>query len=132
MTADAYADRLAAVAVELVQRVRDDDPQDNGRWLAGELPDPADQFALCFVLAAAVPDERPWAHLTAWARLPRGGRTLGPNELAPCGTRAAYRRHLAHGEDPCDDCKDGNRVEERERGRARRAVDNAVDESEAA
>lgn len=25
--------------------------------------------------------------------------------LSPCGTEAAYRRHLRHGEEPCDDCK---------------------------
>ena len=26
-------------------------------------------------------------------------------ELRPCGTYAAYRRHLAQGEEPCEDCK---------------------------
>jgi len=25
--------------------------------------------------------------------------------LKPCGTSAAYRRHLRHGERPCDSCK---------------------------
>lgn len=30
---DEYADRIASVALELVQRVRDDDPEDYGRWL---------------------------------------------------------------------------------------------------
>jgi hypothetical protein len=28
-----------------------------------------------------------------------------PRTLSPCGTEAAYRRHLRHGEEPCDDCK---------------------------
>jgi hypothetical protein len=97
------ADRLAAVAVELAVRVRDDDPEANGRWLAAQLPDPADWFRLTFVLAAAVPDDRPWATLTAWT-----GRPLKSAEwsgLKPCGTRAAYRRHRRHGETPCQPCR---------------------------
>jgi len=28
----------------------------------------------------------------------------GPAPTAPCGTAAAYRRHLRHGEPPCDAC----------------------------
>lgn len=27
-----------------------------------------------------------------------------PRELQPCGTPAAYRRHLRHGEPPCKPC----------------------------
>jgi len=27
-------------------------------------------------------------------------------ELKPCGTSAAYRRHLRHGETPCDACRE--------------------------
>lgn len=68
MSIDDYADRLAEVAAELVVRVRDDNPQANARWLAAVLPDPADRDALLYVLAAAVPDDRPWLHLTAWTR----------------------------------------------------------------
>jgi hypothetical protein len=26
--------------------------------------------------------------------------------LKPCGTPAAYRRHLRHGEKPCDECRE--------------------------
>jgi hypothetical protein len=48
-------ERLAAVAAELVVRVRDDDPETNAAWLVGQLPDPADRFRLHFVLAALVP-----------------------------------------------------------------------------
>ena len=59
-------DRLAEVAAMLAARVRDDGPEDNAVWLTGALPDPADWFRLCFVLAAAVPDDRTWAELTAW------------------------------------------------------------------
>lgn len=28
--------------------------------------------------------------------------------LKPCGTMAAYRRHLRRGEDPCDECREAN------------------------
>ena len=28
----------------------------------------------------------------------------------PCGTPAAYKRHLRHGETPCDDCRQAERV----------------------
>ncbi|WP_243715731.1 hypothetical protein [Micromonospora sp. KC207] len=69
MTAtDEYAGRLAEVAAELVVRVRDDDPEANLRWLTATLPTNRERLDLLFVLAAAVPDDRPWLHLTAWAR----------------------------------------------------------------
>jgi hypothetical protein len=70
---DDYADRIAAVAVELVQRVRDDDPEDYGRWLRLTVA-PEDMPALAVVLACAVPLDKPWGHLTAWARMPRSPR----------------------------------------------------------
>jgi hypothetical protein len=63
-----HVDRLAAIAVQLVERVRDDNPQANLRWLLAQLPDENDRLQLAFVLAAAVPTDRPWSHLTAWAR----------------------------------------------------------------
>jgi len=59
-------DRLAEVAAQLSARVREDDPEANGRWLASVLPDSADWFRLAFVLAAAVPVDRTWTELTAW------------------------------------------------------------------
>ncbi|HEV2346424.1 MAG TPA: hypothetical protein VGS97_20160 [Actinocrinis sp.] len=31
-----------------------------------------------------------------------------PRELIPCPSEAAYRRHLAHGEEPCPECRAGN------------------------
>ncbi len=31
-----------------------------------------------------------------------------PRTLAPCGTTAAYARHLRHGETPCDACRKAN------------------------
>ena len=33
-----------------------------------------------------------------------------PRKLAPCGTRAAYRRHHYRGETPCQPCKDAERA----------------------
>ncbi|EEP73527.1 hypothetical protein MCAG_03854 [Micromonospora sp. ATCC 39149] len=69
MTAtDEYAEHLAEVAADLVVRVRDDDPEANLRWLTATLPTERERLDLLFVLAAAVPDDRPWLHLTAWAR----------------------------------------------------------------
>jgi hypothetical protein len=58
---------LESVAQQLACRVRDDDPVANQRWLHAMLPDPADREALLYVLAAAVPINRSWAALTAWA-----------------------------------------------------------------
>jgi hypothetical protein len=40
--------------------------------------------------------------------------------LAPCGTRAAYARHLFHGEEPCVPCLDANAADTREREARRR------------
>ena len=42
--------------------------------------------------------------------------------LQPCGTWAAYKRHLRKGEEPCDDCREAARVQQRERSAARRAA----------
>lgn len=108
------ADRLAAVAIELACRVRDEGPADNAAWLADRLPDPADWFRLAFVAAAAIPQDRSWHDLTAWAR--NLNDTPGPQpapepvverrNLQPCGTRAAYRRHRRRGETACQPCRD--------------------------
>lgn len=38
-----------------------------------------------------------------------------PRELKPCGTPAAYDRHLEHGETPCDDCRTANTRRKRDR-----------------
>lgn len=69
------ADELAAIAIELAERVRDVDAEANGRWLAAVLPDPGDWFRLAFVLAAAVPDDRSWRSLTAWSLVPLAARS---------------------------------------------------------
>lgn len=133
------ADELAAVAVQLAVRVRDDEPAANGAWLAEQLPDPADWFRIAFVLAAAVPDDRSWTSLTAWAFLRHGvepepydeGEVLRPapsaaprppRKLKPCGTSAAARRHQYHGEDLDEACVTAERVRDQERKRIARAA----------
>ena len=40
--------------------------------------------------------------------------------VAPCGTLAAYRRHLRHGEEPCPACRRANREAKRAQSDARR------------
>lgn len=69
------ADDLSRIAIELAGRVRDVDPEANGRWLAAVLPEPGDWFRLAFVLAAAIPDDRSWRQLTAWTLMPPVHRT---------------------------------------------------------
>lgn len=117
MISDEHADRLAEIAVELVHRVRDYGPEDNGRWLARKLPGAGDWFALAFVLACAVPDDRTWRSLTQWA-LPERLRRIPREGLKPCGTIAAARRHRYHSEDLDEACREA----ERERDRARAAL----------
>lgn len=116
MTPD-RVDELAQIATELALRVRDDSAESNGRWLAAALPDPADWWALCFVLAAAVPDDRSWRHLTAWTAI---GPEAAPlvRQLRPHGTPAAAERHRYHGEDLCDTCRESERKRDRERKKA--------------
>lgn len=116
MSLDDYADRLAEVAAELAVRVRDDDPNANLRWLLATLPDDRARLDLLFVLAAAVPDDRPWAHLTAWTVAPRPAPSP-----QPCGTPAAAKRHRERGEDPCPPCETAERDDWRIRKQHQRA-----------
>lgn len=135
-------DELASIAIQLVSRVRDDEAEANGEWLREVLPDPEDRFRLCFVLAAAIPDDRPWLALTAWS-VPREhpaafdpeafdeGPVLRPapsavpkaqRELKPCGTPAAARRHQYHGEDLDEECRTAERTRDRERKQIERSA----------
>lgn len=59
------ADELAGIALELITRIRDEDPDAVHRWLASVV-EPADWMGLSIVLACAVPDDQPWTALTAW------------------------------------------------------------------
>ncbi len=49
--------------------------------------------------------------------------------LQPCGTRAAYQRHLAHREVPCRPCSEANRLDSQDRLKApgrRQVLDEAA------
>lgn len=114
-------ERLARIAVELTVRVRDYDPETNGRWLRALLPEPADWFRLAFVLAAAVPDDRSWNDLTAWAAPQPQPKTPG---LQPCGTPAAAARHRANHQPVDEPCLKAERAYYREIKRNQRARKN--------
>ena len=45
--------------------------------------------------------------------------------LRPCGTHAAYKRHLAHGEVPCDECAEAGSTYHQRRKEARADSDAA-------
>jgi hypothetical protein len=64
-------DELAAIACQLVARIREDEPEANAAWLTAQVPNPVDWFRLCFALAAAVPMDQSWKNLTAWATVAR-------------------------------------------------------------
>jgi hypothetical protein len=76
MSQDELADRLASIACGLAVRVRDDEPAANARWLDSQIRSVEELRALVFVLAAAVPIEVPWSHLTAWTRMAGGPDTV--------------------------------------------------------
>ncbi len=66
---------LDSIAQQFAGRVHDDDPEANLRWLRAELgTDPraplSDTERLCFALAHAVPTDKTWSELTAWAYEP--------------------------------------------------------------
>ena len=113
-------DELAAIAAQLCGRIREDSAEDNARWLAEVLPDPADWFRLNFAMGAAVPVDVPWLTLTEWTA--RRGRRAHPAVrelgLKPHGTRAAAARHARHGERCCELCL----AAERDRKRVERSV----------
>ncbi len=64
-TVDARADRLLSLGLELVGRVRDDDPDSVARWLAATV-DAAELRDMAIILAALVPDDRTPRELLAW------------------------------------------------------------------
>lgn len=125
MSIDDYADRLAEVATELVVRVRDDDPEANLRWLGAALDD-RQRLDLLFVLAAAVPDDQPWHHLTAWVSAPRR-----VPDVQPHGTPAAAKRHRAAGEEPCAGCREAEREDWRIRKQNQRARQQTTEKTAA-
>lgn len=70
--------------------------------------------------AEPVPDWRHDANMRMVAYLLEAhGRPTHPGPVAtqPCGTPAAYRRHLRRGEDPCPLCRVANRQHNAQPGR---------------
>lgn len=104
MASDLTDDQLVAIAMQLAARVRDDHPEANGRWLTAVAPDPNDWWRLAFILAAAVPDDRSWSELTGWVARP------GYEGVKRCGTRGAYERHVARGEEVDEACREAARA----------------------
>lgn len=47
-------------------------------------------------------------------------------DLQPCGTVAAYKRHLRHGEEPCETCLAGKRAHQARRRAAERVPESPV------
>lgn len=111
MIDDERADYLAEVAQELITRIRDDDPEANGRWLAAMLPNPIDWWQLIFVQAAANPDDKTFRSLTAWVEK-RG--EVEARRLMPHGTAAAASRHRYYQEQLCEACKIWDRDRKRD------------------
>lgn len=111
------AERLAAEAVRLVMMVRDDDPQVVGQHLASLSATRLAQLTIA--LAAMVPDDKPLSELLAWceSKDQRGN----VRQLMPHGTHAAFNRHKESGQEPCAECREGERTYQRERARRRRA-----------
>jgi hypothetical protein len=118
---------LESIAQQLVARLRDDDPEAVNRWLSLVMPNPTDWYRLCFVLAAAVPDDQRWSELTAWWTNPPAGTEpveFRRQPVMPCGTAAAYRRHRKANEAPCQPCADAERARDRDRRQRQRAAKN--------
>lgn len=129
-TPDQRAARLLDIGVELAVRVRDEDPNDIGRWLDSiprhELRD------MAMIVACLVPDDRPLSELLAWHQhtptVPRlTVHAAAHLDVPPCGTVKAARRHQRRHEDMDDACSKAYRRSERERKRrARTGVKRAA------
>ena len=111
------AERLAAEAVQLVVMVRDEDPQVVGQHLADL--DTTRLAQLTIALAAMVPDDKPLSELLAWCD--SNHQRSNVRQLMPHGTHAAFNRHKDAGQEPCSECREGERTYQRERARRRRA-----------
>ncbi len=99
-----HAERLSRIAIELVMRVRDEDPETNGSWLRQAVASEQDRFDLLFVLAAAIPDDRSWTDLTAWVHGDDHSDLVDVGECRrPSATGA--RSHRARGEKVCGGCR---------------------------
>jgi hypothetical protein len=123
-------------AVLLVGAVHDEGPREVEMLLRRLTR--TDLYSLAVVLAALVPADYTPAELLAWndhqyARprpTPAAGSqpplfpavATGGRPLKPHGTHAAFNRHKAAGEDPCEPCVFGERDFQRDRQRTRRST----------
>lgn len=122
MSANCLPEWAISHSQRLIGAVRDYDSTAVNALLM--LPEP-DLKLLALTLAAMVPDDRSPAELLIWndkiddliAR--RRGELAG---LKPCGTRAAWMRHKANGEQPDPACEEANRAYQREAKRRQYAV----------
>lgn len=139
------AAQMVTVACEMACLVRDNGP---GEIAAALDSLTAEQMrALIIVQAAMIPDDRTPADLLSWVTWDEHGNKIRPvrenplpgpsltgnswaeyrfplrdqSWMRPCGTYAAYMRHLTRGETPDDDCKHGARLHWAAKARNRRA-----------
>lgn len=117
-TEDQRAARLLRIAMDVAVRIREEAPDAVAREFGGldyqELRD------LALLASACIDVQRPYSDVVWWAEVDRPPvkhrvKPGGQLNLRPCGTRAAYRRHLAHGEKPDLACELAYRREESER-----------------
>lgn len=115
---DDRAEQALPLALELIDAVR------CGRRDEVQcVLDRADTPALLVVLAAMVDDTRPLSDLLAWVQEPPRPRARRRRRvLKPCGTHAAYVRHVSRGEPVDPLCLAEERRYQRERVRGRRAT----------
>lgn len=133
MISDEYADRLAEVACQASDRVRDRDPAAFDQWLQSTVPagvEPSLWYRqLVAMSSAAVPQDVPWSVLTGWVW--RLDAPYGRIRRRPCGTLTAAKRHRVHGEPLCELCREAERQDfqlRTERRRRPQPVDNPVGE----
>ena len=77
-------------------------------------------YGLAVTLAAMVPADYTPGELLAWndvheLRHPGNKLACEGRTIQPCGTHAAFNRHRAKGEQPCDECWVGERRYQREK-----------------
>jgi WhiB family redox-sensing transcriptional regulator len=88
------------------------------------------QYSRFGIYGGLTPEERA-ALAKARAKTGQGPRKVPRWEgraIEPCGTRAAYRRHMRHKEEPCQPCRDAERRERYARAeRAKQAASAGMD-----
>jgi len=110
------ADSLIGVGMRLAGIIHDEDPADAWSLVEGLSDDR--RWAVPFVMAAMIDIEKTATELLAWADIKVPFSLIGatsvapsslllrerprPTKLAECGTQAAWDRHIANGEEPCD------------------------------